>query len=371
MSGKELKKNTAAPTLLWWGRSDADYSRNRILLQVLADLGWKVEFFRPWFSRFGDVEAALSGRKRPDLVWVPCFRQRDVAAAARYCKRMAVPLVADPLISAYDKQVFERRKFSACSRRGRRLLAQESQLLSRADYVLADTEAHAVFFRDVLKVAGDRIAVVPVAAEETLFRPGERSEKLHGEPLEVLFFGSFIPLQGPQVIVDAARCYQGPPLSWCLLGDGPLLAECQERAAGLANVAFEKWIPYSQLPARIARADILLGIFGSTLKAARVVPNKVYQAAACGRPVVTLRSGAYPAELLSREDSGFRWVPAGDAAALAAAVAALASDRGKLALYGVAARDSYEKYLSMAQVRRQLAAVLINFGITLDEPANG
>jgi glycosyltransferase involved in cell wall biosynthesis len=358
-------------TILCWGRSDPDYSRIRILRQVLGEFGWRIEFFRPRFSPTGDLEAGLAGIPRPDLVWVPCFRQRDIPAAARYCRRHGIPLLTDPLISAYDKQVFERGKFSAASRRGLRLKRQETQLLGRADCVLADTEAHAAFFRDVLGVSGDRIRVVPVGAEEDLFGPRPLPLRKPGEPLEALFFGSFIPLQGPQVIVEAARRYQGPPVVWRLVGAGPLLGECRERATDLPQIEFEDWVPYPELPARIARADILLGIFGVTPKAARVVPNKVYQAAACGRPLVTMRSAAYPPELLAQENSGFSWVPPGDPAALAAAVAALAAERGSLPRHGAAARASYEKYLSVAHIRKQLAAALTSLGLQPETHGNG
>jgi len=348
----------SAGTILWWGRFDPDYSRNRILLQILAESGWRVIFFRPRFSHFGDLEIALKGLERPDLVWVPCFRQRDIAAASRFCRRQNLPLLVDPLISAYDKQVFEREKFSEASRSARSLLAWEQQRLALADCVLVDTQGHAAFFHEVLKVAEKKIVVVPVGAEEGLFQPSELPAHPTGDPLEVLFYGSFISLQGPQFIVEAARRYQGPPVIWHLVGSGPLLKECHELASGLKNVVFEGWVDYLRLPERIARADILLGIFGASAKAARVIPNKVYQAAASGRPVVTLRSTAYPTALLNLENSGFSWVPAADPDAIANAVAHLAGDQALLGAEAVASRRSYATYLSVAHIRRQLHQAL-------------
>ncbi len=345
-------------TVLWWGRFDPDYSRNRILRQALTDLGWTLRDYRPCLSPLGRWEAEARRQAVVDLVWVPCFRQRDLSAAHAWCRSRSIPLVADPLISAYDKQVFEREKFPPGSRWAAHLLAWERRRLILADRVLADTDLHAAFFREVLGLSGERIRVVPVGAEDSLFRPEPAPSRSPGEPLEVLFFGSFVPLQGTRTIVEAARCYRGPAVCWRLVGDGALLAECKELAAGLASVSFEEWLPYPELPARIGRADLLLGIFGTTPKAGRVIPNKVYQAAACARPVVTMASPAYPAALLAGADTGFTWVPPGDPQALAAAIAALAAAPQRLPELGRQARASYETYFSVASIRRQLAEAL-------------
>jgi glycosyltransferase involved in cell wall biosynthesis len=345
-------------TILWWGRFDPEYSRNRVLRRLLAELGWRVTDFHPRLSPLGDLEAALRRLPRPDLVWVPCFRQRDLEAASRWARRHGVPLVFDPLISAYDKQVDERGKLAPGSREAERLLARERAQFGRADRVLADTPVHAEYFADTLGVARERLAVVYVGAEESRFRPAPATEPLTGRTLEALFFGSFIPLQGPQVVVEAARLYQGPPVQWTLLGQGPLRAACESAAQGLPNVRFEDWRPYAEIPARIHRADILLGIFGTTPKAGRVIPNKVYQSLACGRPVVTRTSAAYPEALRHAADSGLVWTGAGDAQALADCVAALASDPKQIDRLGQAAAETSRRFFSSAMVREQLRGVL-------------
>jgi glycosyltransferase involved in cell wall biosynthesis len=348
--------SAAGKTVLWWGRFDPDYSRNRVLRQAYAALGWRIADFHPLLSALGDSEARLRRPPHADLVHVPCFRQRDIAAATRYARRQHVPLLIDPLISAYDKQLFERVKFSERSARAGWLRRHEQGLFQGADLVLADTPEHARFFSETLGVEPSRLHVVYVGAEESLFTPG--AARAPHTPLEVLFYGSFIPLQGPQVIIDAARRYQGPPVRWVLLGNGPLLSECRKRARGLANVAFEGRLPYARLPDRIRQADILLGVFGATPKAQRVIPNKVFQALACAKPLVTCTAPAYPAELVARPESGVAWLPAGDADALARTVAGLAGQPERLVALGAQAHASYEEFFSMRQVRGQLQQAL-------------
>lgn len=347
-------------SVLWWGRFDPDYSRNRNMRTMFTRLGWQLRDFQPRHSGLGDWEARLRRLPRPDLVWVPCFRQRDIRAASRWAARHGVPLAIDPLISAYDKQVDERRKLSADSRRARRLLAWEQGLFRRADLVIADTPSHADYFSAVLGISPDRIHVVYVGADDKLFRPASPNQ--HTGPVEILFYGSFIPLQGPQVVVEAARLYEGPAARWVMLGDGPLRKPCEQAAQGLANIVFEDWLPYEKLPAQIHRADILLGVFGTTPKADRVIPNKVFQALACGRPVVTRSASAYPEPLSKVNDAGLVWTAPGDAQALADKVATLAAAQHERHRLSHAAATTSQRYFAESQIEQQMSRALAVLG---------
>lgn len=338
-------------TLLWWGRSDPAYSRNGVIRTQLKALGWTLRDFQPFSSGWGDLEAFLRRIPRPSAVWVPCFRQRDLMAASRWAHRMGVPLIFDPLISAYDKQVFERKILTENSLRANILLRQEQCQFSQADIVIADTSCHAAFFHEVLGVPRNKLHVVFVGAEESLFRAAPLRRRPAGEPLEVLFYGSYIPLQGVETIVEAARIYRGPPVRWRLVGEGPARSRCEKLARGIEALSFEPPVPYGNLCGRIHRADILLGIFGETPKAGRVIPNKVFQALASGRPVITRQSYAYPAHF-----EGLAFIPPGDPQALAGQVALWGE--GNLAPLAKAAREGYDHFLSSSVVKSQLETAL-------------
>lgn len=352
------------PSVLWWGRFDPGYSRNRILRKLLPELGWNVVDFHPRFGSLGDLEARLIRIGKPDLVWVPCFRQRDLAAASRWAKRHGVPLVFDPLISAYDKQVFERKKYAPQSRQAGRLHRWEQSLFQRADILIADTEAHADYFSEAFEIPPGRIKVVYVGAEESLFQPAPMPVHSDGSPVEVLFYGSFIELQAPQIIVEAVRVYKGPPVRWTLLGKGPLRAGCERLARGLDNVRFEDPVPYEELPARIHQADILLGVFDAGAKAGRVIPNKVFQSLACGRPVITRKSTAYPPRVVNGTDAGLYWVEPGNSGDLAAMVAQLALRLSAESGPGRRAFTLYQEAFSDAVIGGQLQAALASLRIS-------
>jgi len=344
------------PTMVWWGRFDPEYSRNRIVRKLLKDLGWTLHDFHPISSVWGNFQATIEGIERPDVLWVPCFRQRDLKAAVSWAGKRNVPVIFDPLISAYDKQVEERRKLKKNGRKANRLLRWERALFSKADLIVADTEPHASYFNEVLGVPRERLSVLMVGAEEALFQPCP--QRAVDVTMEVLFFGSFIPLQGPEIIVEAARRCAASNVQWTFLGEGPLRSFCEQSAQDLSNVRFEDWVPYTQLPERICRADVLLGIFGQTPKAGRVIPNKFYQALACGKPVITRSSHAYPEGFGEAIDTGVFWVSDGGAEQLAGIVDRIAANPSLISDAELHARVSFERWFSLEQIRNQLRGLL-------------
>ena len=134
-------------------------------------------------------------------------------------------------------------------------------------------------------------------------------------------------------------------------------------AGASARVSFEPWIDYARLPARIAQAHLLLGVFGTTPKAGRVIPNKVYQALACARAVVTRDSPAYPAQLRDEAQTGLRFVAPGDADALAAAIDAFAAQPRAIADAGLEARRIYLQHFSKSRVLYALSELLAGMGL--------
>jgi glycosyltransferase involved in cell wall biosynthesis len=340
-------------TVLWWGRFDPDYSRNRILRQAFSNLGWRVKNFTPRISQLANLQANFSRMETPDLVWVPAFRQRDVSAAVKWATSRNIPLIFDPLISAYDKQVFEREKFDENSPQARKLLTWETRLLNAANLVIADTEGHADFFKDTFRIPREKISVIAVGAEERVFNPGPAETPPAADRFEVLFYGSFIRLQAPEVIIKAAQLCPAP-VTWGLIGNGPERRLCEDLARGYNNIVFEPALPFTDLPARIRKADVLLGIFGTGDKAARVIPNKVYQSLACGKPVVTRRSNAYP----TSGTEGLMQITAGDPAALAEQITTLYENKEKLPTLGISALDYYQENFSEKMIEKQLQNVL-------------
>lgn len=358
-NAKDLPEGETYGTILWWGRGDRQSSRNAVLRKALSELGWAVSDFKPPISRIGYWSARVSGPAKPTAIWVPAHRQRDVRSAAIAAKRWGVPLIFDPMISAYDKRSQDRRKHAPDSRRAMSLLKWERALFAKADLVLADTNAHADYYHYMLDVDDSKLLVVPVGAEASVFEHSPLVVKPH-RPIDVLFHGNLVASQGPQVIVKAAK--HCPQANWTILGTGPLREQCINLAQGMTNLRFESALSSDKLAARIAECQVCLGLFSSSDIAGRSIPYKVYQSMASGRPIVTRAGlpGSYPERLEASpgESTGLFLVPAGDAVALADQVAALADDPDALPALGDRARKSFEDHFSMGVVRDSVAEVL-------------
>ena len=201
------------------------------------------------------------------------------------------------------------------ARRARAARRSTARALGAADLVVADTERARRALLAELAAPRDRVEVCFVGAEERVFRPGWAPP----ERVQCLFVGKLIPLHGLETILAAARL--APELRVPRRRQRPARALLDDRPA---NVEWTRWIDYERLPDELQRAGCALGIFGTSAKAARVIPNKAFQALACGTPLVTADTPA-ARELLVDGESALL-VPPGDPEALAAALRRLAAD---------------------------------------------
>jgi glycosyltransferase involved in cell wall biosynthesis len=240
-------------------------------------------------------------------------------------------LVFAPLVSLSETLVEDRRVFAPGSVRARALARLDRATFAAADLVLADTAAHAAYFVE-LGAAPARVAPWHFGVEPEL----TVVPAVPVVPRRVLFYGRCLPLHGIETIVAAAAAL-GDRADFVLIGRGPERERMEALAARLrAPVTWRDDVPLAQLPAELAAAAVVLGVFDPGRKAAMVVPNKVYQAAAAGRPLVT-RDGPGLREVLTPGEHCVA-CPPGDARAVADAVRALLDDPAHAARLGAAAR---------------------------------
>jgi len=348
--------------VLYFGTYERDYPRNAQVISSLRRVGVDVRerHVAVWdgrrdnwragpgaAARLALAELRLLQRPRAefDAVIVGYPGHFDLTAARRAARGR--PVVFNPLVSLSDTFVDDRGRFRAGSPAARALAAVDRRALRAADLVVADTRANADHLAELAGSPPDRVEVAFVGAEERVFGPGWAP----AEPFTILFVGKLIPLHGLETVLAAAR--EAPELRFRLVGSGQLEQLVRGRPP---NVDWLPWVEYVRLPAELHRAGCALGIFGTSAKAQRVIPNKAFQALACGTPLVTADTPAARELLVDRESALL--VPPGDAAALAGALRRVAGDLETAQRLSGGGRAAYEAHASEQVLGRRWRELL-------------
>ena len=359
--------------LAYVGGYDPAYPRNAVLRAGLSRLGIVLHpLFVPkragLVGRGAAIVAAVARLDpAPDVVLVAEFCHKDVPAAWLAARRANAVLAADPLISRADTLVGEWGKYKPGSIEAWTNRKWDRIAMRWPAVVVADTEVHARRFAG----AADRVPfpVVYVGAGDDYFDLPDVEPP--AGPFTALYAGGFLPLHGIGTILGAAQrlAARGSEVVIELVGDGIQYKEARARAEalGLSNVRFAGRRPIEELPARMFNAHAVLGVFGETGEAARVIPNKVSQGLASGRCVVTGDTEA-ARELLTHGGDAVL-VPPGDPDALADALRMLAADSALRNRIAGAGRALARRALTPEAVARQLLVALGARKIAQAQPA--
>lgn len=299
--------------ICYFGTYRANYSRNQIMVEGLRRNGVDViECHEPLWRGIEDrVQAASGGWLRPaffarvfrayarllrayrqvgdyDVMVLGYPGQLDVYPARVLTWLRRRPLVLDVFMSLY--LIASERGLAARHPVTARLIYWLEKLSCRLpDRLILDTTAYVAWFQSTYGISPDRFRLVPTGADDRVFRPIE-SQRVDDGSLRVIYYGTFIPNHGVEHVVEAARMLAGDGrIHFELIGQGPdrEKAVALARRYGLSNVTFVDWLSKEELLARVARADVCLGAFGTTPQSLMTIQNKIYEGLAMGKPVVT------------------------------------------------------------------------------------
>lgn len=267
-------------------------------------------------------------------------------------------IVMDAFISWYDTIVNDRGYLAREGVLACMLRWAERRAFRAADVVVVDTAQNADYYAELLSLPPALFVSIPLATNEVDFSPAplRRSDGT----CRVLFVGTLIPLHGIEVIIEAARMLvHRRDIRFVLVGDGQERSKIASAVDQLENVDWQKeWKDADALAEMIREADICLGIFGTTAKAQRVCPYKIYAYASVGRPVITARTCWLESASKSFGSHPFECVPAGDSQALASAILLLAADESGRKRLADTARRFYVEILSNARALEKLSICL-------------
>lgn len=236
--------------------------------------------------------------------------------------------------------------------------ALEAMSIRRGDVVLSNSKALAEAMAQDFGADPERVGVLPLGIDADRFRPGDagwlRAELGLPESAPLLLYvGRLERRKGVEPMIEAFARVAGwfPEATLAMAGfstdTGPkqqsLLTHLQGRldALGLSErVRFLGHVPYEQLPAYYAGADICLA--PSLYEPFGMI---YLEAMACGRPVVGTAAGG-AVEILKHGENGLL-VPPGEAEPLAVAIADLIADAPRRARLGENARRTVLTHFSL------------------------
>jgi len=274
--------------ILFFGIYKPGYSRNRVLIKGLKQNGIEVlecrssskgllSFFDLFFKHLkflGKYDFMLVG-----------FPGQEVMFLARLLTRK--PIIFDTFTSHYGGYILDRQYFSKKSLRAKYYRFLDRWSCKLADICLLDTQAHIDFFVSEFGLPREKFRRIFVGTDSDVFYP--REIKKNSDKFLIHFHGYYIPLQGVKYIIETAKILENENIVFNFIGRGQTFENDRKLAEKLKlkNVNFIDPVPYDKLPDYIAQADVCLGIFGDSPKIDLVIPNKVYQALAMGKPVIT------------------------------------------------------------------------------------
>ena len=267
------------------------------------------------------------------------------------------PIIFDAFVSNYDTLCFDRAVFAPNSLPGRLAFWLDRTCCRLAQHVLLDTPLHINYFVQTFGLSPELFTTLPVGCNEELFNP--QPFRQYTAPTRVLYYSTYLPLHGVETVVRAAALLRQEAIQFRLIGTGSSYTQVRHVAQQLEldNVTFVPFVPLPTLSQEIAAADICLGgHFGTSYKADRVIPGKVYQILAMARPLIASNTSANQ-ELLCHGQSAYL-CPPHDPQALADAILALHYNSELRARLALAGRSLYLQQCSEAVITERLRSLV-------------
>lgn len=330
---EELDSAFKGKRLVFITTKNLDYIRNSQEIKLLAKKAERLEIIgskeSSYPKRLTQVFKQLRklNMSETDLVFVGFAPQ--LILPFFYGKLKKKPIVIDFFISVYDTMVLDRKKFKDGSLMAKLCHRLDEKTLKKADYIICDTMAHGQFFVDELRADAEKMHVLYLEADTSIYSKKTQLKsraahsicsnpeppKANGTlPHRVLYFGSILPLQGVEVILEALKEFVDDSDYYFEI-IGPIPENYEKPVAN--NISYPGWLSQEELAEHIAQADLCLaGHFSKDIdKAKRTIPGKAYIYEAMGRPMI-LGDGPANHELFSPDENHI-FVPMGDSAALA------------------------------------------------------
>ncbi|MBT4277897.1 glycosyltransferase [Candidatus Falkowbacteria bacterium] len=278
-------------TVCYFGFYNREYSRNRILIKGLKQNNVKViecQTRLKGIAKYFDLIKKHRCIKKEYDVMIVGFPGYQAVVLARFLTRKKI--IFDAFTSLYDSLILDRKESNKVSAKAFYYWLIDFVSCKLANKILLDTYSHIDYFIKTFKLKRNKFERILVGSDDEIIKP-KKVVNSHNKFL-VHFHGKFIPLQGVEKIVKAAKLLEKYDVEFNIIGKGQTYKKIRKLAQDLSvnNINFIDYVPYEKLSEYMSKADVCLGIFGNTDKAKRVIPNKLYEALASGCPVITMET---------------------------------------------------------------------------------
>ncbi len=347
------------PRVLFVCGAKPDYIRNESLLAALrrhADVIQISSGFGSYLFRLPIVITRLLLERQAFDVLVVGFLAQPIVPFARL--RRGKPLVVDMFISVYETLCYDRRVVRPRSLVGRVSRWLDEFSCSQADKVLAATPLDAEFLSETFGVCREDVVPLYLSPNEEIFHP--RGSKPPSDHFRVLYYCSYLPPQGADVVVRASKLLEEEGVVFRVIGKGIERPRVDKLAAqlGLRNCEFIDWVAHDKLPREIEAADVCLaGHFAADNdKARRAIPGRAFELLAMAKPTVL---GDSPATReVFEHGNGVYLVRMGDPQALANAIRELRDNPELRKMLGERGRQVYTTRFANDMLADEVRALL-------------
>ncbi|MFX0186839.1 MAG: glycosyltransferase [Candidatus Hodarchaeota archaeon] len=291
--------------VLYIGKYSRNYARNYIFINGLRKQNINVYEFNANDYKYGKINELKyfikNFKKLKNLdIDIILFYSEKAPIPFIFAKIIAlvknVPLIHDIYISKlltfyYDRKLKKTDKIKIIPKQFYWLYYYLLDFLEccLSNYIILDTYSHIKYFHEKFKVSLKKLRRVFVGAIDKIFYPIDKKEN-EGNSFIVGFYGTFIPLQGIEYIIKSANLLEKyKDLTFIIIGKGQTYEKNRKlaRILKIKNIEFIDPVPMERLPELMSKFDIGLGIFGNTIKALHVIPNKIVGCIAMKIPVIS------------------------------------------------------------------------------------
>ncbi len=257
-----------------------DYIRNVQEIRLLKKYSAEVEIIystkKNNFARMLSVWRKIERKSinRNDIVFVGFAPQLIIPFWTTSFKDKFV--IIDFFISVYDTLICDRKKFKDGGLVSKICHKLDEKTIEKSDFIITDTRIDAEYFIQEFNGKRDKFITVYLEADKSVYYPRKQQKRSElKNKYVVLYFGSILPLQGVDIVLDAVKLLQEEKKIFFQI-IGPIPKKYNKPIQD--NVEYIEWLTQEQLAEYIANADLCLaGHFnGEINKAKRTIPGKAY-----------------------------------------------------------------------------------------------